>query len=115
MTSPARSGAHDASGARAGPLVRVLDVVVGLLSAGLLVVGVLLVPAQFLAPPLLSMAGWGQATGPGWARIGAHLVVGVAGEVVVRFRGRLGRPARAAADLAVVAAAVGTIAWAWWP
>ncbi len=36
-----------------------LDALAGLLAAGMLVVGVLLVPAQFLAPPLLSMAGWG--------------------------------------------------------
>ena len=98
-----------------GALVRLLDVLAGLLSAGLLVVGGLLLAAQRLAPSVLSMAGWGQASGPGWPRVGAQLLVGVGGEVVVRLRGRLGRGPRIAADLAVIVAAVTVIVWAWWP
>jgi uncharacterized membrane protein len=97
------------------PLVRGLDLLAGLLAAGLQVVGGLLLLAQLLAPSLLSLAGWGQAGGPGWSRVAAHLVVGVGGELVVRFRTRLGAPARATADTAVVVAGVALIAWAWWP
>ena len=98
-----------------GPFVRVLDVLAGLLAAGTLVLGVLLLAAQLIAPSALTMAGWGPATGPGWPRVVAHLIVGAAGELVVRLRGRMARPARAAADVMVVVAAAVTIGWAWWP
>lgn len=112
----ARAGTPGAGAGGGRPVVvRVLDRMAGLLSAGLLVVGVLLLAAQLLAPSALSMGGWGQASGPGWPRVGAHLLVGVGGELVVRLRGRLGSGARATADAAAIVAAVAVIAWAWWP
>ena len=111
----AAPGAGDSGERRVGPLVRGLDLLAGLLSAGLLVVGVVLLLAQLLAPSALSLAGWGQATGPGWARVAAHLVVGVGGELVVRLRARLFPAARATADTVVVVAGVVVVARTWWP
>jgi hypothetical protein len=110
---PAGPSAGDAR--RPAPAVRLLDALAGVLSAGVLVVGALLLVAQLFAPALLSMAGWGEATGPGWPRVAAHLVVGVAGEVLVRVRGRLPAAVRVGADFGVVIAALVTIGWAWWP
>lgn len=105
---------HGAGAAhRFGPAVRVLDTLAGLLSAGLLVLGVLLLLTQLIAP--LSAAGWGQAAGPGWPSVLAHLSVGVVGELVVRLRGRLPRALRVTADGAVVFSAGFVVAWAWWP
>jgi hypothetical protein len=95
-------------------VVRVLDALAGLLAAGVVVLAILLLAAQLIAPSALT-AGWGPATGPGWPRVVAHLVVGAAGELVVRFRGRLPGPARATADAAVVVAAVVLVGCGWWP
>lgn len=100
---------------RAGPVVRVLDTLTGLFAAGMLVLGVGLLLAQLLAPALLSAAGWGVATGPGWIRVFVHLLVGGFGEAVYRTRqGRTGS-VRVVADVVVVVAAVAVVAWAWWP
>jgi hypothetical protein len=93
----------------------VLDALAGLLAAGMLVVGTGLLVAQLLAPALLPAAGWGAATGPGWTGVGAHLLVGLAGEAVVRMRRRWAGPLRLGADLAVIVGALAVIAWAWWP
>lgn len=114
MTPGAPPGAPTSAG-RVGPLTRVLDTLAGLFAAGILVVGVGLLLAQLLAPAVLSAAGWGVATGPGWVPVSAHLIVGVAGEVLVRYRARFGSLVRAGADLAVVGAAVAVIGWIWWP
>lgn len=102
-------------GRRIVPVIRVLDALAGLLAAGVLVFGVGLLLAQVLAPALLSAAGWGAATGPGWVRVLAHLLVGAAGEVVVRARHRWAGTIRAVADVAVIAAALAVVARAWWP
>ena len=112
---PDAPGAGDPGERPVGPLVRGLDLLAGLLAVGLLVVGVLLLLVQLLAPSVFSLAGWGRAGGPGWARVAAHLVVGIGGELVVRFRSRLGAPARATADSAVVVAGAAVVVWAWWP
>lgn len=109
-----RSPAHPPAG-RAGPLVRVLDTLTGLFAAGMLVLGVGLLLAQLLAPALVSAAGWGVATGPGWIRVLTHLLVGGFGEAVYRTRQRRTGTVRVVADVVVVAAAVAVIAWAWWP
>lgn len=119
MTSDAQPGASGSPApsapAPAGPVLRTLDLLTGLFAAGMVVFGVGLLHAQLLAPALLSAAGWGAATGPGWARVLAHLLVGLIGEIVVRARHRWPGPIRVAADLAVVGAAVVVVAWAWWP
>lgn len=111
--SPAPSAPAPAG--RAGPVMRTLDLLTGLFAAGMVVFGVGLLLAQLLAPALLSAAGWGAATGPGWARVLAHLLVGLAGEIVVRARHHWAGPIRVVADIAVVGAAVVVVAWAWWP
>lgn len=103
------------SAGRAGPGVRMLDSLAGLFAAGMLLVGVGLLLAQLLAPALLSAAGWGVATGPGWASVGAHLLVGGGGEVVYRTRRRWTGWPRVLADTGIVVAALAVIAWAWWP
>jgi len=95
--------------------VRILDGLAGLLAAGVLLFGGLLLLAAVLAPALPSAVDLGSAAGPGWDRVVAHLAVGVVGEAVVRFRGRWSTTARAGADLAVVLAAVVVIWWGWWP
>jgi hypothetical protein len=112
---PARHRDTRPAVAGVGPVVRVLDAVAGLLAGGMLVVGVGLLLAQLLAPALVSAAGWGTATGPGWAHVLAHLLVGLAGEVVFRTRHRRTAGVRVLADAAVVVAALAVIAWAWWP
>lgn len=100
---------------RPGGAVRLLDTLAGLLAAGLLVFGVLLLLAALIAPAALAAAGLGDADGPGWARVAAHLAVGAAGEVVVRRRARWSRAGRILADLAVVLAALAVLGWAWLP
>lgn len=113
--SGADPGARPKAG-RVGPVVRALDSLTGLFAAGMLVVGVGLSLAQVLAPALLpAAAGWGAATGPGWASVLAHVGVGVAGEVVVRARRGRPAPVRVVADAAVIVAALVVIARAWWP
>jgi len=84
-----------------------------LVAAGMLVVGAVLLASALLAPAVLSAAGLGPADGPGWSRVGGHLLVGVAGELVVHRRRTWPPPVRVAADLAVLVAAAGVIWWAW--
>ncbi len=118
MIPDARAGGQNAgrgTGRSVGPLVRVLDTIAGLLSAGVLVLGILLLIAQLIAPLALSLAGWGDANGPGWWQVVTQLVVGGAGEVVVRMRHGWAGPVRAAADVTVIMAIVLVLAWAWWP
>ena len=95
--------------------LRLLDGLAGLLAAGVLVLGVVLLLAALIAPSLLAAAGLGSADGPGWDRVLAHLGVGVAGELVVRFRRSWPTAVRAIADCAVVSVAVLLIWWAWIP
>lgn len=108
VSSPAGAG-RPAAG------VRLLDGLAGLLAAGVLLVGLLLLVAALLAPTLLSTAELGPADGPGWGRVIAHLGVGVAGELVVRFRRYWPAAGRVGADCAVILAAVVLLWWAWWP
>ena len=70
--------------------------------------------AALIAPAALAAAGLGPAAGPGWDRVLAHLTVGVAGELVVRRRGRWSGSVRVLADLAVLVAAVAVLWWGWW-
>lgn len=94
--------------------LRLLDRIAGLVAAGMLLVGVLLLVAAFVAPAVLPGLGLGPADGPGWWRVGGHLLVGVAGELVVHRRRNWSPPVRVTADLCVVIAAVAVIWLAWW-
>lgn len=95
--------------------VRLLDLLAGLLSAGILVLGALLLLSAVLSPALLAAAGLGDATGPGWLSVSAHLLVGVIGELVVRLRRRWSTGFRCLADAAVIAAALAVIWFSWLP
>lgn len=95
--------------------MRLLDKLAGLLAAGVLVVGIILLLAAVIAPGAVAAAGLGVANGPGWARVIAHLAVGTVGELVVLLRHRWPRPVRVLADAAVVLAALLVIWWAWLP
>lgn len=108
-------GVDPAADGRPGPAVRTLDALTGLVAAGMLVAGGVLLLAQLLVPAVLAAAGWGSATGPGWTRVLAHLAVGGAGEAIYRTRRRRHGALRGGPDLAVVAAALAVVAWAWWP
>ena len=91
-----------------------LDGIAGLFSAGTLVVGVVLLLMALAAPTLLERAGLGEADGPGWSRVLAQLLVGAAGEVVVRLRGRWPTGPRVGADLAVIVGCLAVVWWVWW-
>ncbi len=95
--------------------LRALDGAAGLLSAGVLVLGVVLLVAQLAAPILWDGAELGSATGPGWASVAAHVGVGAVGELIVLLRRGWPVPVRAAADLTVVAAALAVMVLLWWP
>ncbi|MEP6560168.1 MAG: hypothetical protein ABJD68_03720 [Nakamurella sp.] len=95
--------------------IRVLDLLAGLLAAGILLLGVLLLLAAVFSPAILAAVGLGEADGPGWIRVISHLLVGGLGELVVRRRSGWPITARGLADLAVVAAALAVIWWAWLP
>jgi hypothetical protein len=98
-----------------GRWVRFLDALAGLLSAGVLVVGIILLLASLIAPSAVAAAGLGVADGPGWDRVIAHLVVGAAGELVVLLRRRWPTFFGAMADVVVIVAALPVIWWAWIP
>jgi hypothetical protein len=113
---PDARAAHPGSpGARPGPAIRTLDALAGLLSAGILLVGVLLLLAAVIAPTALPAAGLGIASGPGWSSVAVHLAVGVTGELVVLRRRGWPPAVRAGADLVVIAAALLVLWWAWLP
>jgi hypothetical protein len=94
--------------------MRVLDVLAGLLAAGVLAVGIVLMLAEIAAPAVLAAAGLGPAQGPGPVTVVAHLSVGIIGEIVVRVRGRWPAVVRAIVDCVIIAAAVTVLAVTWW-
>jgi hypothetical protein len=100
--------------ARPGFGLRILDGLAGLVAAGMVIVGVLLLASALIAPWALAAAGLGPAGGPGWPRVGGHLLVGAAGELVVHRRRNWSPSVRRAANLCVIIAGVGVICWAWW-
>jgi hypothetical protein len=100
--------------ARARGWLRLLDGLTGLVAAGMVIVGGLLLAAALIAPGLLADVGLGPASGPGWSRVGGHLLVGITGELVVHRRRNWPLAVRMAADLGVLVAAVVVIGWAWW-
>jgi hypothetical protein len=93
--------------------LRGLEVVAGILSAGVLLLGVGLVVAQLLAPRL-GGDGLEAATGPGWGRASAALVVGVVGEVLRALRRRWATSVRAVAAIVVIVAVVALLWFTWW-
>lgn len=94
-------------------LAAAVEAVAGLVSGGLVVIGVGLVVLQLVAPELAPGTGLAAAAGPTWPRALATAAVGVAGEVVVWARRRLGRAARAWLAVAVIVAALLDLWWVW--
>lgn len=93
-------------------LLRVLDGLAGLLTAGMVVVGVVWLIGRLLAPTYVTAAGAAGGSGPWWG-IGLHVGVGVLGELVLRRSRRGADGPRLAADLVVVAA-VACVLWFVW-
>lgn len=96
-----------------GP-ARILEVMAGLASGGLAVLGLGLVVLQLFAPDIAPGTGLSAANGPTWSRALAQLGVGAAGELVVWARPRLGRGPRVWAAVAVLAAATVVLWLCWW-
>ena len=94
--------------------LRALEVVSGLLSAGVLVLGLVLLVSQLGARHLLSGTGLAAATGPGWWRVAVHLVVGAAGEVGMLLRRSAAPAVRAVVASVTVVAVVVVLGAAWW-
>lgn len=88
--------------------VRILEAVAALLSAGVLVVGVVLAVLLVGAPAL------NDGTGPRVDRVAVALLAGVLGELAHLRRQRL--PARARAGVAglVILVVLGALWWGWW-
>ena len=94
--------------------LRALEIVAGLASGGLLLIGLTLLALQFLAPTVAPGIGLAAPSGPGWPRVAGQLGVGVAGELTVVVRRWAPRPMRWLLAAAVVVAA-GAVLWlAWW-
>lgn len=94
--------------------LRTLEVVAGLLSGGLLLIGLALLVLQFVAPDLAPGTGLAAASGPGWWRAAAQLGIGVAGELTVAARRRCGTGVRYLLAAAVIVAAGAVLWFAWW-
>lgn len=111
---PAQSASSRRSPARLRGPARGIEAVAGLLSAGLLVVGVSLVVLQLIAGRLAPGTGLAAADGPTWWRALAQLGVGALGECVVWARRILPAGARVWLATAVIVG-VGAVLWfAWW-
>ena len=100
--------------ARVPRLVRALEVVAGLLSAGLLVLGAVLLVLRFAAPGLVSGTGLSAAQGPQVSRIAVQLGVGVLGELLHRFRSRLPLGLRPVVAALVIVVVLVALWWGWW-
>jgi len=96
------------------PALRAVEIVAGLLSGGLLMLGLALLVLQFVAPDLAPGTGLAAADGPGWSRVGVQLGVGVAGELTVLARRWATGPARWVMAAAVSVAVPAVLWWAWW-
>lgn len=94
--------------------LRALEVVAGLLSAGLVVIGVALIVLQLVAADIAPGTGLAAASGPGWGRALGQLAVGLVGEVVVALRKRLGHASRTYLAVGVMVAVAAVLWLSWW-
>ncbi len=94
--------------------VRVLEVIAGLLSAGVLATGVLLAVLEAAAPAVLTGSGQSATEGPRWDRVLVPLLVGGGGELARRLRPRFGHRVRPAVAAAVVVLCLAALWWGWW-
>ncbi|MDQ6658811.1 MAG: hypothetical protein M3Z00_11410 [Actinomycetota bacterium] len=89
--------------------VRAVELVAGLLGSGMLLLGVVLLVLQLLTPHLID-----GADGPGWGRVLAHLLVGVAAEGARGARRTFPVPARVAVGVLTVLAVLAVLVFTWW-
>jgi hypothetical protein len=94
--------------------LRLLEATAGLLSAGLLVLGVALAVLRFAAPTFVHDPGLSTADGPATGRIVVQLAVGALGELLRLTRTRLPIPSRAVAAVAVIIGVFAALWWSWW-
>lgn len=102
-----------AAGRPAPRSLRIAESLAGLLTAGVAVVGVVLLAAQLIAPRT-SGSGLEASTGPGWDRVVATLAVAAVGETLRAVRRRLPGAARAAGAVAMIAGVLVVLWFTWW-
>lgn len=86
----------------------------GVVSGGLVVIGLGLVVLQLIKGDIAPGTGSAAAAGPTWRRALAQLAVGAAGECMVWLRPRVGPAARVWLSVAVLVVA-GLVLWlCWW-
>ncbi|GGL95749.1 hypothetical protein [Nakamurella endophytica] len=104
------------AGGRPGPVrtAAAVRTLAGVLSAGSVVVGLVLVLSPWWAPLVLAGSGLDRAAGAAPGRSVPQLVAGLLGEAV-RLLSRRWRPAaRLAAASGVVVLCLAALAWGWW-
>jgi hypothetical protein len=104
---------HDAPARMSGP-ARALEIIAGLASGGLVLLGLGLVVLQLIAPDIAPGTGQSAAAGPTWGRALAQLGVGAAGEFAVWARPWLGRGPRVWIAVAVLLATAVVLWLCWW-
>jgi hypothetical protein len=92
----------------------VLEMVAGLLSAGLLVTGVLLAVLEIAAPALFPGSGLTVTEGPRWDRVLVPVGVGIAGEVARCWRHRIGGGLRPGLAATCILLCLVALWWGWW-
>lgn len=97
-----------------GSFVRTLEAISGALSAGMIIVGLGLLIGQLFPNSFAPGTGLGAASGPGWARVILHILVGAAGELV-RLARRWSQPLVRGLLAGGVIFAVIVVCWVvWW-
>lgn len=98
-----------------GRAVRFLTATAGLLSAGVLLLGIAMLVMKFVVPAMRSGTGLDESYGPGTGQIIAQLLVGAAGESTRLLRRRsVGAGVRGAAAVAVILGVLVVLWWSWW-
>ncbi len=123
LREPADSGATVPLPAIAGHLdaatrlprsVRALEATAGLLSAGALVLGFVLLALRFAAPALVHGTGLSAAAGPETGRIVVQSAAGLLGEVLHWNRARLRPSVRPLIAVAIIVGEFAALWWCWW-
>ena len=94
--------------------LRTTEATAGLLSAGVLLSGVVLAVLAFVAPVLISGSGLTATDGPRLDRILVPLIVGGVGEGVRFVRGRWEPRGRLVVAVGLILACLVALWWGWW-
>ena len=94
--------------------VRILETTAGLLSAGALVLGLVLAVLMFAAPAVVDGSGLSAAGGPQTGRIVVQLAAGAIGEVLHGRRRHFGARSRPLVAAAVIIGELIALRWSWW-